>query len=364
MSTVLAPDRIITPHASARWIAVTDGRIEALGTDEPPPGAERVSGTMVPGFVDIHCHGGGGAAFESGDPEQARVAADCHRRHGTTTVIASLVSASTENMARQITALVPLCRAGVIAGIHLEGPWLADRFRGAHDPTQLRDPSPGELETLVAAGEGYVRMVTLAPERPGAIATIRECRANSVVAAIGHTDATYEQTMAAIDAGATVATHLFNAMRRVHHRHPGPIPALTEDPRVTVELIADGVHMAPPLLHLAERAAAGRVALVTDAMAAAGEPDGAYVLGGLAVEVIDGVARLADGGAIAGSTLTLDRAVRLFAEGAGLEVAVAAATATPAQALGLDAGELVVGAPADLVLLDDDLSVARVWSSR
>ncbi|MFN8126178.1 MAG: N-acetylglucosamine-6-phosphate deacetylase [Candidatus Nanopelagicales bacterium] len=365
--TVLAADRILTPHRiidSGGWVSLERGLIAEVGPSRPPESATRLTGTLVPGFVDIHCHGGAGAAFESADPEQVTAAARMHLHHGTTTLIASLVSAERSQLEKQLATLVPMCEAGVIAGIHLEGPWLSLRYKGAHDPKALRDPSVAELNRLLDAGAGWIRMITFAPERPGALETIRACVAQGVVAAVGHTDALYRQVADAVDAGVTVATHLFNAMRPVHHRKGGPVTALSEAPQVTVELIADGIHLSPAVLGLARRASSNRVALVTDAMAAAGCGDGRYELGSLAVEVQDGIARIVDGGAIAGSTLTMDAAVRYYTRtaGSGIVQAVTAATNTPARALRLrDAGAIVPGAPADLVLLDDTLTVRQVW---
>ena len=209
--------------------------------------------------------------------------------------------------------LAELVVDGEIAGVHLEGPWLAASRCGAHDPAQLRDPDPGELDTLLATG--VVAMVTLAPERAGALDAIRRVAGAGAVAAVGHTDADFALTRAAIAAGARHATHLFNAMAPLHHREPGPVVALLDDDRVTVELVTDGLHVHPALWeHVVRAAGAHRVAAVTDAMAAAGMPDGAYRLGRLDVEVVDRVARLAGGaaglGAIAGSTATADALFR------------------------------------------------------
>lgn len=362
---VYAADRVLTPERVIErgWVAVENGVVTHVGRTAPPESAVRLTGTLTPGFVDMHCHGGAGASFESADPEQVIAAAALHRTHGTTTLIASLVSAQEDTLQQQVRALVPMCQDGVIAGIHLEGPWLAERYKGAHDPTALRDPSAGELDRLITAGAGWIKMITFAPERSGALDTIRACVAQGVVAAIGHTDASYRQVAEAIDAGATVATHLFNAMRPVHHRKGGPVAALSEAHGVTVELIADGVHLSAPMLGFARRGAEDRVALVTDAMAAAGCGDGNYELGSLGVTVSDGVARLVDGGAIAGSTLTMDAAVRYYAQatGAGVPAAVTAATSTPARALGLTAGSIAPGRAGDFVLLDDTLAVTGVW---
>lgn len=365
--SILSAERVVTGTGDALtpgWISVEDGVIERVAPG-PPPHGEISPGTLAPGYVDMHCHGGGGASFESGDPGQVVTAAMAHRRHGTTSLVASLVSAPADALRQQVGTLADLCDDRVIAGIHLEGPWLAAEYRGAHDPATLRNPTVAELEALLAAGRGHVRMVTLAPERRGALDTIRACAANGVVAAIGHTNATYAEVAAAIEAGATVATHLFNAMRPLKHRDPGPIAALTEDPRVTVEMIADGVHLEAAVLRLGARAACGRVALVTDAMSAAGGPDGTYPLGGLEVLVVHGVARLVDGGAIAGSTLTMDRAVEHSIDvGVGQpEDVIFAATARPAQALSLaGVGTLAAGSRADMVLLAEDHRVVEVWA--
>lgn len=346
------------------WVAYEDGRITEVASGPPPPGAERLEGlTLVPGFVDVHQHGGGGAAYTDGS-EAALTAVRTHRRHGTTTSLASLVTDSLEGLERQVAALADLVADDELAGIHLEGPWLSERFCGAHDPGLLRDPDWREVERVLDAGRGVVRMVTLAVERPGAAETVRELAARGVVAAAGHSNATYDEACEAIGHGVTVATHLFNAERAIHQREPGLALALLQSDRVFVELIADGVHVHPALLRTAMQQAAGRFALVSDAMAATGAADGRYQLGPLEVLVRDGVARLVDGETIAGSTLTLDRAVRYAVRdvGVALEAALAAATVVPARLLGRDdVGRLAPGCRADLAALDEDLMVRAVW---
>ncbi len=347
------------------WVSVSDGRIADCGAGSPPVAADAdfADCVVAPGFIDMHCHGGGGVSYAD-DPDRA---AALHACHGTTGGLASLVTAAPETLLAQVRTLADATRRGVIDGIHLEGPWLSRAHCGAHDPGWLRDPEPAEIEALLAAGDGAIRMVTLAPERPGAIVTIRRLVDAGIVVAVGHTDAGYEQARAAIDAGATVATHLFNAMRALHHRDPGPVPALLDDPRVTVELIADGVHLHPGVVaHVVAAAGPDRVALVTDAMAAAGVGDGAFTLGGLDVDVAGGVARLRGTATIAGGVATADR---LFAAAVGLlgadDSALAAAArmsaSTPAHALGLDgAGVLRSGSAANLVVLNAGLQVVRV----
>jgi N-acetylglucosamine-6-phosphate deacetylase len=231
----------------------------------------------------------------------------------------------------------------------------------------MRDPDPAEIDRVLDAGEGTIRMVTLAPERDGALAAIRQFVDAGVVVAVGHTEASYEQTLAAIDAGATVGTHLFNAMRPIDRREPGPIIALLDEPGVTVELITDGVHVDPAIYrHVTRSAGPDRVSLVTDAMAATGMADGVYHLGPLAVEVMDGVARVAGTDTIAGSTATMDRVFRFAVTHSGLPLdealmlAVRQASTNPARALGIPAAGLVPGASADLVVLDSALKVAGV----
>lgn len=343
------------------WLTIDEsGRITDVGNGTPPrrPDHEFRTDTIVPGFVDMHVHGGGGASYTDGDTDTARHAAAFHRGHGTTTTLASLVSAGPDALRDQIDALRPLVDDGTVAGIHLEGPWLSEARCGAHDPATLRAPATGEIDDLLAAGGGTIRMVTLAPERDGAMAAIGRFTAAGVLVAVGHTEATYDVTRAAIDRGARVGTHLFNAMRPLHHREPGPALALLEDERVTVELVGDGVHVHPALAAYVERAAGtGRTALVTDAMSAAGMTDGSYRLGVLDVDVTDGVARVRTTGAIAGSTATMDTLFAraragLGAGDAGLLGAVAMTARTPARTLGLDdVGDLTPGRWADLVVL-------------
>ena len=350
------------------WIEVSGPTVTAVGAGSPPrsPDHDFSAMTVVPGFVDTHVHGGGGGSF-SGGADQTATAVAFHRRHGTTTLLASLVSEAPDDLLRQIRELAEMVRGGLVAGIHLEGPWLAAQRCGAHDPALLRDPESGELNHVLDAGAGTIRMVTLAPERAGGLEAIRRIVDAGAVAAVGHTEASYLQTCAAIEAGATVGTHLFNAMRPIHHREPGPVIALLEDPRVTVELIADGVHIDAALYrHVTQAAGIDRVSLVTDAMAAAGMADGAYRIGPLAVDVSAGVARLAGTETIAGSTATMDALFRFsvqhsrLARGEALVQAVRQSSVNPARALGLPNPELQTGAGADLVVLDVGLNVHAV----
>ena len=361
--TVISGEHVLWPDGTLAggWVAVEGDRVTQVGRGAPLYPSDRHFPYLSPGFVDIHCHGGGGHTFATTDPDEVRAAAATHHAAGTSSVVASLVSADPETLLAQVRALAPLVRGRMIDGIHLEGPWLSPLHRGAHHLGDLRHPDPEEIDALLEAGAGGICMVTLAPELPGGMDAVRRLVAAGVVVAVGHTDADADQLRAAADAGATVVTHLFNAMRPLHHRDPGPVVAALADPRLSVELIADGVHVHPDVVELTVRSTLSRIVLVSDAMAAAHAPDGRYRLGPMDVEVVDGVARTVDTGRIAGSTLTLDRAVRTsVASGVARCAALVAATSNPARALGLDAGQLAPGHRADLVGLDADLDVHLV----
>jgi N-acetylglucosamine-6-phosphate deacetylase len=372
--TLLRGGRIVTSTGvlDEGWLTVRDDVIERVGTGSPErdhnpdaPVLDLAGAWVLPGFVDIHCHGGGGAAYTERDPERLATAVVAHRRHGTTTTMASLVSGPIPTLVDQISALRELVRDGLFAGIHLEGPFISAARCGAHDPSVLRAPDRHSVDTLLAAGQGMIKMVTLAPELDGAIDAVHRFTDAGVIVAVGHTDATLAQVLPAVDAGATVATHLFNGMRPLHHREPGPIGALLDDERVTVELICDLVHLHPTVVRMAARhAGAGRTVLVTDAMAAAGVGDGVYEVGALRVTVRDGVPTLDGGGALAASTLTLDAAVRNFVRGCGMTMveAAAAVSGQPAALLGQQGsiGTVAPGAKADLVLLDEGLHTTGV----
>ncbi|OBA78870.1 N-acetylglucosamine-6-phosphate deacetylase [Mycobacterium sp. 1164966.3] len=349
------------------WLEIRGAQIQACGAGAPPRPADvdLPDSLVVPGFIDTHVHGGGGASYT--DQDDIARAADFHLRHGTTTTLASLVTAEPAKLLTGVRALAAATRDRVIAGIHLEGPWLSRSRCGAHDPELMRDPDSTEVDALLAAGGDAIRMVTLAPELPGSDAAIRRFVDAGVVVAVGHTNASYEQTERAVALGATVGTHLFNAMPPLHHRDPGPVLALLADPRVTVELIADRVHVHPAVLRtVIDSAGPDRVTVVTDAIAAAGCPDGEFRLGAVPIDVVSGVARVRGTSTIAGSTATMDQLFRNVAElGADRDAALAAAVqmtaATPAHALGLDrVGSLRPGYEANLVVLDRDLRVSAV----
>lgn len=351
--------RIVTPDAVVRGHLELDGDVITAIVPDGTAGDD----VVVPGFVDLHCHGGGGHTFTTGSADAARGAAAFHLRHGTTTILASLVSSPFDLMRSAVRAYRPLIDEGVLAGIHFEGPYLSGVRCGAQNPQFLRDPSLAEITELVEIGAGTVRMMTIAPELPGATEAIGLLARSGVLAAIGHTDATYDQTRAGVAAGAAVATHLFNGMRPPHHREPGPVVGLLSS-TVAVELIADNIHLHPGMLKfVAQNTGPDRSVLVTDAMDAAGMPDGRYELGGQEVLVADRVARLTGNGAIAGSTLTMDVALR-NAVSAGLPLADAAAmtSTTPARLLGLSdrLGALSPGLRADVVVLSSGLTLKRV----
>ncbi len=401
---ILTGGRVVTPEGvlSPGWIRLAGDLIAAVGSGEfpadllPELSVVDLSGHWIlPGFVDIHVHGGGGASFTEGTSADARNVAEFHRRHGSTTLLASLVTAPLTELQGRAALLAALADEEVIAGIHLEGPFLSPARRGAQDPRHMLAPDVATFERLRAAARGHLRVLTVAPELPGAIRMVQAAARAGVTVAIGHTDATAEETSAAIDAGATHATHLFNGMRSPHHREPGAAGALLDRDEVSCEVIADGVHLHDMTLRLAARAAGpGRLVLITDAMAAAGMPDGSYRLGSMRVDVAGGVARLADQpgppnvpggvarladqpgpsgvpaptghavpGPIAGSTATMATVVRrALAAGLPVTEVAAAASTTPARVLGIGdrTGALRSGLAADLVVCDDDFRLRAV----
>ncbi|WP_328526383.1 N-acetylglucosamine-6-phosphate deacetylase [Kribbella sp. NBC_00359] len=361
--------RLVTPDdvLENAWIQVVDEDISAFGrrADGMPADGKRPEDlgdvTLVPGFVDIHTHGGGGSTYSTTDPEEARKVAAFHAKHGTTTTLASLVTAPLDDLVSQTACLAELIEDGVIAGVHLEGPFLSEARCGAHEPTLLRPPLKDDVAKVLSDA---VKMVTIAPELENGLEAIRQVVDAGAVAALGHTDATYEQMIAGADAGARVATHLFNGMRPFHHRDPGPVGAALNDERLLLEVINDGLHVNPQVVRVALAAAGvNRIALITDAMEATGMPDGRYQIGGLEVDVKEGLVTLTHGKhSIAGSTLTMDVAYRnAVTAGVWLVDASRMASTTPAQTFGwYDVGSIEVGKRADLVLLDDAYAVQKV----
>jgi N-acetylglucosamine-6-phosphate deacetylase len=366
---ILGNARVVTPDGvlDGGWVSTAGGRITGIGTGSAADGTRDLhGGWLLPGYIDVHVHGGGG--FDAtASPDDMAAAVAFHRRHGSTRTLVSLVTAPVPQLVKQLGWVADLVAAGPtpaghVVGAHLEGPFLSHARCGAQNPEHLLLPDRAVFAELVEAARGSLRSVTIAPELPGALELIPDVVAAGAVAAIGHTDARYAQARAAIDAGATLATHLFNGMRPLHHREPGVIAAALGCD-LACEVINDGVHVHPAITALVARDPR-RLVLITDGIDAAGVGDGDFVLGGQDVRVRDGQARLAATGSLAGSTLTMDDAVRRAVLHCGLpiEVASAAASGNPARVLGIDdrCGRIAPGLDADFVVLDDNLRVTRV----
>jgi N-acetylglucosamine-6-phosphate deacetylase len=362
--------RVMTPAGTIdATVSVANGRITAVGpgrdgaaVDDDVDLGDR---WLIPGLIDTHVHGGGGAQCNTSSADEVAAVAAFHAAHGTTSLLATTVSADVDELERSLRAIG---EAGVL-GAHLEGPFLNPRRPGAMDPASFREPSTGVVERLLDAG-ARVSMMTIAPELPGALEIIAAVAARGAVVSLGHSEATDEMARSAVRAGARSVTHLFNAMPPLHHREPGLLGAALDDDFLQCELICDGVHVDPVAMRLALRAKGlGGLRLITDAIAAAGMGDGEYRLGDAPVVVRDGRAKLAGtgtgpgdgtaGGTIAGSTLTMDAALANAVRwlGVTVEEAVTLASANPAALLGLGdrKGAIAVGYDADLAVLNDDL---------
>ena len=384
--SVVLPDKTITNGA-----VVIEGELIAwVGSQADLPDryadASRLDadGYILPGLIDVHCHGGGGASFPDSltvaDVEQA---ANEHLKYGTTTLVASLVTAAIPVLEERAGLLADAVEAGIIAGIHYEGPFLSEARCGAQNPAFLVPATPTDATKLVEAGRGYAVSITLAPERcldEDGREAVRLLVEGGILPSWGHSDCTVSQANEAVEMGvdllaenkirggkATV-THLFNGMPPMHHRSPGPIPAMlssAQDGEIIAEMICDGVHLDPLLVNeVAQIVGRDNAVFVTDSMAAAGMADGDYVLGPNAVTVADGVARLTEGGNLAGGTSHIMDQVRIAVVDGGipLEDAVYMASKQGAKVLGLeDRGEIKVGLRADILVASDDLHPVRVF---
>lgn len=355
------------------WLATDGGTITAVGSGagwgEYAAGREVTDAAghwLTPGFIGLHAHGAGGHSYDDGR-EEILAAVATHRAHGSTRSLISLVANPIEALHENLGAVADLAaeHPGIL-GSHLEGPFLSVGKRGAHHPAFLRDPQPDLVNELIGSARGTLRQITVAPELPNALEAIQILVEAGVTVSVGHTEATFEQAKAAFDVGARMLTHAFNGMHGIHHRSPGPVIAAFEDERITIELILDGLHVHPGIARMTFASAPGRIALVTDAMAAAGAADGNYRLGSLNVTVTRGIALLSGTSTIAGSTLTQDLSLRCAIEQARIDpkAAVTALTATPAHALGMEhtLGQLRPGFVADAVLLDHDWQLLAVWA--
>ena len=318
------------------------------------------AGTLIPGFVDIHSHGGGGYYFSDRSPENVVVARNAHLSHGTTTHIASLVTEPIGVLEEQILRLLPLVNAGIFEGIHLEGPYLSHARCGAHEPSLLRSPTIEELSALIDAGQGSISMVTLAPELDGGIEAVEYLTSRGVTVALGHSQADAATTNAAFAAGAQLITHFSNGMPKPSKGVSTIAEASLAQKNIALEMILDGVHVSAEILREVLASGDQRTILVTDSMSAAGSGDGSYAIGSLEVAVIDGVARLTSNHTLAGSTLTMDKAFINFLQfNKSIVDCVFAASTLPAKTLGLHAvGEIAIGKKAHILeYLDSAITV-------
>jgi N-acetylglucosamine-6-phosphate deacetylase len=353
------------------YVRVSGGRVVEVGAGPPPaaPDLDLPSGVLAPGFVDLQVNGYFGEEFATADAAGWAKVVSRLPETGTTAFLPTIITAPLDRLAASLRAAAQ-ARPGLpggarVLGVHLEGPFISPRRKGAHNAEWITDPSPAAIGELLAAAPGLLRLVTLAPERPGGIPAITQLTDAGVLVSVGHSDATSAQVAHAADAGARMVTHLFNAQPPLLHRAPGVVGQALTDPRLTSGLIADFGHVDAPVCQIAFTAAPGRICLVTDAAACAGMPPGRYLLGGEPIELPpgDGVPPVRADGTLAGSALRMDKAVaNLVSIGADLAAAVAAATAVPADLIGRgDLGRIAPGAAADLVWLDDDLRTRATW---
>lgn len=369
MSTVRAP-RVVVPGA-----VLEDAVVEVRGgrvVDVRPGGRADVElehGVLAPGFVDLQVNGCYGVDFADASAQEWDALTTRLLETGVTSLLPTFLTAPVGELAAalrrtaQVLAALPGEPRARVLGVHLEGPFLAESRRGAHDAAWLRDPTAADVQELLAAGTDLLRLVTLAPERDGALDAVRTFVAAGVLVSVGHSDATAAQVAAAADAGARMVTHLYNAQRPLLHREPGVVGQALTDDRLTSGLILDLHHVSAQAARIAFAAAPGRIALVTDAGAPAGMPPGRYALGGQPVVLEHGSPPLRDDGTIAGSALRLDDSVaNAVGLGVDLATAVAAASTVPADLLGrTDLGRIAPGATADLVWLGDDLRAVGTW---
>lgn len=371
---ILLRGRVVLPDGVMEdgMVVIRGERLEYVGpasqfpVDEP---VKRHPGFLWPGLIDLHVHGAGGSDVMDGTPAALRTISEILARHGVTGFLATTVTMDKAHLERAMSNVAeqaPLLRRGAeILGIHLEGPWICPQYRGAQNPEFIRNPEPGDADWAWEASRGWLRLVTLAPERPGAGELIRQLVRKGVIASAGHTGASYEEMMEAVEAGVSHVTHCFNGMTGLHHRRPGAAGAALLDDRLIVELICDGHHVHPAVVRLlAKVKGPDRLILISDGIRAVDQPEGVYELGGLPVFIRDGKAMLEDG-SLAGSLLTLDEAVRKMARYAKVPLweAVRMASLIPARRLGLDGetGSLETGKLANVVLTDEECRVCRVW---
>ena len=350
-------------------VAIGGGRItDVARTASAPAGAERVHGLIVPGLIDIHIHGGDGADFMDGDSKANERVLSFHARNGTTAVAATTLSGSARDLHTAVTAIAATAKeseeGAEICGIHLEGPYINRKHAGAQDPASIRVAEIQEVDSLLAAAPRMKWILTLAPEIEGTRALMEHFRGR-VLFSIGHTSGDFADAVAGLEWGASHFTHLFNAMTGMHHREPGVVGAALASVDATAELIADGIHVHPAVLRIATALLPHRLALITDAIRACGLADGRYRLYGYEITVADGSARLANG-TLAGSMLTMTRAVQNMVELAGLplETVIPMATEVPARILGVSdrKGKLESGYDADVVVLSPKFEVVRVFA--
>jgi len=365
---------VVTPHEVIEngIVLCEDGRITFVGprhAAEPDPGSRVVDAaghTVLPGFIDTHVHGSGGDDVMEHGAEGIRRVSRAQLHSGTTAYLPTTIAARHEQLLHTVEDTVAAEGhaelAAEILGLHIEGPYINLKFKGAQPEEGIRDPDLDECRELLAAAPGRIKIMTLAPELPGGLELIRWLASEGVIASLGHSDADYDTALAAIEAGATHATHLYNAMSGLHHRRPGLAAACLNEPSIRAEIILDGVHVNPQMAKLAARAK-GRdgLVIITDATAAQGCPDGIYPLGGFQIQVRGPLCTLMDGVTIAGSVLTMNQAVRNAVEFTGMSLTDAAhmASLLPARLCGVEdrKGSIETGKDGDLAVLDSDFSV-------